>query len=327
MNYEESSNVIKITNALPTRDETGKVRLVEGEYFDFSVTTNISGNAVIDFEIAAEDFSDNTFDGSNVKFYLTKLVGDQEVPVNKLLPRVYSEETLENDSTGRPTGMMSLLVGSVSTVGEETTNYRLRLYVEENYNPQGDGGGLIFRPRINVYGKVSTNEVFVKPIMRAYTEDSTEDYHAAEYKSKVTSIVMKTDTIIPDSALEVENGKGRYWDVSEAGDDSVIAYAESDGSNGYKITIGGKNGIFANCSSLINLDLSGFDTSNITDMISLFYCCKRLQSLNLSNFDTSSVTKMDCIFEGCSSLTNLDVSSFDTARVTSMWECLLTVVI
>ncbi|HIT10405.1 MAG TPA: hypothetical protein IAC24_02245, partial [Candidatus Onthousia faecigallinarum] len=30
--------------------------------------------------------------------------------------------------------------------------YRLRMYVDENYNPQGDGGGLTFSVRINVYG-------------------------------------------------------------------------------------------------------------------------------------------------------------------------------
>ena len=68
MDYSESDNVISINNALPTTDETGKVRLREGEYFDFSVTTNLSGEAVINYEIAVEDFEDNTFDGQMSSF-------------------------------------------------------------------------------------------------------------------------------------------------------------------------------------------------------------------------------------------------------------------
>jgi len=157
MDYLESDNVISINNALPTTDETGKVRLRDGEYFDFSVTTNLSGEAIINYEIAAEDFEDNTFDGANVKFYLTKLVGSEEIEVSNTLPAVYKEEKTENKKTGRPSNMMSLLSGSTSTQGEETTNYRLRLYVDEAYNPQGDGGSLIFKTRINVYGKAITD--------------------------------------------------------------------------------------------------------------------------------------------------------------------------
>ena len=127
MEYTESDNVISINNALPTTDETGKVRLREGEYFDFSVTTTLNGNAVINYEIASVDFEDNTFDGQNVKFYLTKLVGSEEVEVSNNLPAIYKEEKQENKKTGRPVGMMSLLTGSTSTQGRQTTNYRLRL--------------------------------------------------------------------------------------------------------------------------------------------------------------------------------------------------------
>ena len=92
MDYQESDNIISITNALPTTDETGKVRLKEGEYFDFSVTTNISGGAILNYEIAAEDFEDNTFDGANVKFYLTKVVGSEEIEVDDSLPSNYQND-------------------------------------------------------------------------------------------------------------------------------------------------------------------------------------------------------------------------------------------
>ena len=37
MKYTKSSNTINLTNALPAKDAAGKVRLKEGEYFDFTV--------------------------------------------------------------------------------------------------------------------------------------------------------------------------------------------------------------------------------------------------------------------------------------------------
>ena len=41
MKYTESTNTISMTGALPTTDATGKVRLTAGEYFDFTIKSNI----------------------------------------------------------------------------------------------------------------------------------------------------------------------------------------------------------------------------------------------------------------------------------------------
>ena len=76
--------------------------------------------------------------------------------------------------------------------------------------------------------------------------------------------------------------------------------------------------MFANCSGLTNLDVSNFDTSNVTYMGDMFAYCSGLTSLDVSKFDTSNVTYMYGMFEGCSGLTSLDVSNFDTSKVTGM---------
>ena len=47
--------------------------------------------------------------------------------------------------------MMSLAKGTTST--SFSTKYRLRMYVDESYNPQGDGGNLAFSIKINAYGR------------------------------------------------------------------------------------------------------------------------------------------------------------------------------
>ena len=84
-------------------------------------------------------------------------------------------------------------------------------------------------------------------------------------------------------------------------------------------------GMFANCAALTTLDLSNFDTANVTSMANMFYKCAALTVLDLSNFNTSNVTAMGNMFRGCAALTTLDLSNFDTANVTSManmfYEC------
>ncbi len=54
MSYTESDNIINLQGALPTTDTTGKVRLNEGEYFDFTVSSTIQGSANINWEIAQD---------------------------------------------------------------------------------------------------------------------------------------------------------------------------------------------------------------------------------------------------------------------------------
>ena len=76
--------------------------------------------------------------------------------------------------------------------------------------------------------------------------------------------------------------------------------------------------MFYDCYNMESADLSGLDTSNVTDMSDMFSCCESLTSLDVSGFDTSSVADMSCMFYGCSSLTTLDLSGFDTSNVTDM---------
>ena len=76
--------------------------------------------------------------------------------------------------------------------------------------------------------------------------------------------------------------------------------------------------MFAGCNSLISLDLSNFNTQNVTNMESMFYHCHSLISLFLSNFNTQNVIDMYGMFYGCNSLKSLDLSNFNTQNVTDM---------
>ena len=76
--------------------------------------------------------------------------------------------------------------------------------------------------------------------------------------------------------------------------------------------------MFYNCSALTSLDVSKFNTQNVTDMRWMFDSCKALTSLDVSNFNTQNVTNMWSMFERCKALTSLDVSNFNTQKVFNM---------
>ena len=76
--------------------------------------------------------------------------------------------------------------------------------------------------------------------------------------------------------------------------------------------------MFFSCSNIIEIDLSYFDTSNVTSMESMFYGCSQLTSIDLSHFNTSKVTNMHSIFSECLKLTSIDLSHFDTSNVKNM---------
>jgi len=56
--------------------------------------------------------------------------------------------------------------------------------------------------------------------------------------------------------------------------------------------------MFYRCGSLTELDVSGLDTSKVTDMSYMFYRCGSLTELDVSGLDTSKVTDMRNMFFG-----------------------------
>ena len=167
---------------------------------------------------------------------------------------------------------------------------------------------------------------------------------------------MRKDVKTLTFQSSLQNVPSSAWDVSEAGDGSVLAwmdngdlYVAADGAiapnsnascllqdfaNLKTIDFGNcfdtsnvtdMHSMFAGCSSLTSLDLSGFDTSNVTYMSYMFQMCDNLSNVDLSSFSTSNVTSMRSTFESCGSLIRLDLTSFDTSKVTDMnsmfYEC------
>ena len=67
------------------------------------------------------------------------------------------------------------------------------------------------------------------------------------------------------------------------------------------------------------LDLSSFDTSNVTDMGLTFALCYKLKEIKgINNFKTNSVKNMFGMFCDCRELEYLDLSNFNTSNSTNM---------
>ena len=62
--------------------------------------------------------------------------------------------------------------------------------------------------------------------------------------------------------------------------------------------------MFSNCSCLKTIDLSEFNTKNVTNISFMFNCFNNLENLNLGTFYTKNVTYMSCMSTYCFKLKN-----------------------
>ena len=76
---------------------------------------------------------------------------------------------------------------------------------------------------------------------------------------------------------------------------------------------------FYECSNIIFLDFSNFDTSNVNDMSGMFRRCTKLKEIKgLNNFITTKVKNMIGMFNECPELISLDLFNFDSSNVTNI---------
>ena len=80
--------------------------------------------------------------------------------------------------------------------------------------------------------------------------------------------------------------------------------------------------MFQNCNELEYLDLSIFDTSNITDMSCMFNEYTKLKEIKgikgINNFVTKQVTNFSGMFQNCCELEKLNMPNFDTPNAMDM---------
>ena len=141
---------------------------------------------------------------------------------------------------------------------------------------------------------------------------------------KPSSVIINgfTKTITNEYDYTSESTTIITWDISISSTKEMFEFCdkiiEIDLSNFDTSQVTDMNAMFFHCRELISLNLLNFDTSHVTDIGYMFSSCWKLTNLNLSIFNTSQVKDMDDMFSSCSELTSLDLSNFDTTKVTNM---------
>ena len=160
--YTEVSGVgkgISLTDAYPVADSIGKVQVGEGKVFDFKVTSNISMNSNIGYQVTARKKTGSTLANSAVKVYLTEVNGTEQ----ELLLSKYSEldQTDKVDSSKFDERILYEATVPANTSNYEK-NFRLRMWVSDDTDfTDGSMNDKTFTLTVNVYadGKVVTDNL------------------------------------------------------------------------------------------------------------------------------------------------------------------------
>ena len=256
--YTEVSGVgkgISLTEAYPVADSIGKVQTGEGKVFDFKVTSNISMNSNIGYQVTARKKTDSTLANSAVKVYLTEVNGtEQELLLSKYSELSQTDRVDVNKYTEK--------VLYESRVPANTSNYeknfRLRMWVSDDTDfTDGSMNDKTFTLTVNVYadGKVVTSEEqnsYSNASIKSVSIDNTE-------LTKVENKDYQYETTLPEgttsTTLDIET-ENKYASVTVEKIDS-LAYSDTNsnikrlstkktldlnsGDNYFKVTVTSEN--------------------------------------------------------------------------------------
>ena len=191
--------------------------------------------------------------------------------------------------------------------------------VDENQPDTGKYNATIDFSSSNGTGVTSTVGEF--NYMKNMGWNSSDYFRSDEYKEKIKTVSF-VDYIDTNNAVV-------QWDMSDLGDNSIVAWLNNNSTNGYyDLYIGSKeeiypkdlNNFFAGMKYLDEISFSNLNTIMTTNMANMFWGVG-LKSLDLGNkFNTKNVTDMARMFWGIVS-TNINLGDkFDTRNVTNMMQ-------
>ena len=294
INGNQIINSVSQTSELPiqvtvnTNNKTGYTATLNTETNETALVNTASTNGMkiesIDANKALANFSENTWG------FLSPTGGDYQ-PVPSLL----SPENLLRTTT--------------KTSGNDNFNFKIGMKLSSNLESGSYANKLVVSIISNPYTPIAI--MTEGPDFNAKLK-SLEDFDSRIEHFKKSSVAPAASI----NAVNIEDEESDYeiklW--LDSTDNTVYYYAETE-----KVYLNmDSNNMFYFLPDLISLDLSSFDTSQVTDMRYMFSELSMLADLNLSNFDTSKVTNMEGMFSFASKLASLNLSNFNTSQVTVM---------
>ncbi len=294
INGNQIINSVSQTSELPiqvtvnTNNKTGYTATLNTETNETALVNTASTNGMkiesIDASKALANFSENTWG------FLSPTGGDYQ-PV----PSLHNPENLLRTTT--------------KTSGNDSFNFKIGMKLSGNLESGSYTNKLVVSIISNPYTPIA--------IMTEGSDFNTKLKSLEDFDNLIEH--FKKSSVAPAASMNAVNID------DEESDYEIKLWLDPTDNTAYYYT--GTEKVYLNTDSsnmfhylpdLSSLDLSSFDTSQVTDMRYMFSELSNLADLNLSNFNTSKVTNMESMFDGMSKITNLNLSSFDTSHVTNM---------
>ncbi len=322
------ANSINLQSAIPLTEEEGSATT------PYTFTIKNVCNKDADYTINLETINNSTIDLDAVRFKLnnrrSKILGD----MNDLDSSLFVNNNVSSSKT---------LYTDYLTPNESKT-FNFRVWIDEEATAE-QSANKTFESKIVVISTIKTTyndsilasgETFNRAIRELSNEWADIDY---EYGSSGYEYYSSTDDCITDiikSTTPPPNGANVINVASESSAKPIYAWYEDGdeekfdyfGSAYYpgiiylytendtiKLSPDCKN-LFRGLAALKQIDLSYFDTSNVTTMESMFSENGALEHIDLSTFDTSNVTNMSLMFQLAENLHSINLSYLDTSNVT-----------
>ena len=304
IHYAEGNGNINTGNNIYPRAEAWATKT-------FTLTGNNTTNQTMDFEVGLNIIT-NTFKGGQLSFSLEANDNNDGTSMSEVSYKPITKTS----------GTMFIGRGSFpGPVTDGVQEYTLRIYFLDTGKNQNINQGAVFNANITVQEKgsiLAVNECIdtahPNPVQGdeyvngqyTYRYMQKGSYDDAEESTTIINMTEDGWGVILTDVLENAN------ELNETSAEPVTTPLCT--------SINGKPIVAMSYtfyrSAATSIDLSSFDTSNVTDMQYMFSEVQTT-SLDLSSFDTSSVTNMDSMFTG-SVATTLDLSSFNTSNVENM---------
>ena len=132
--------------------------------------------------------------------------------------------------------------------------------------------------------------------------------------NKIGSVQLLNTTYVPKPDEfrirdEIKEGNGNTIIIDNIDDEIELIWNN-------KLTM--CDSMFRGMREITEIDLSQFDSSDVTDMKHMFRNCVSLQSINSDNFNSGNVENMEYMFSNCVSLQSINLDNFNTGNVESM---------
>ncbi len=340
-------NPVTLDKAYPISDEEGKSLAP----YEFTLTNTCDSEATYYINLETITRATKKLNEKYIKASLKK--GEHEVFLNTLnssyinLDKILAEASNAYKLyTGKlkakevTTFYLNIWLDEATTTSDEVMNatHEGKVTVSTSYKAPNEMENMM----VPMDGSISIGTYTGKYINRTYNQNGRYALNKVVYESQMNPY-LNAEEVVDFSLAQDRSVLGYY--VNEASNNNYTLYIQADGKikvnpiASYYGTVYNEcglsckekrpvegienwdtnfvtdmNSMFLASGNEI-LDLSSFDTQNVTNMSEMFSRSNFLTSLDLSSFDTSNVTNMGGMFYRMSNLTHLNISSFDTSNV------------